>query len=329
MFCGMATTHFETGIFHVMTHAFFKALLFLGAGAVIHALHGEQDIRKMGGLRKELPVLAAVFIIGSLALSGFPGLAGFFSKDAILAAVYERAIYPVFGIAWVMLLLTALLTAFYSTRLFCIVFLGEKQATDDVAGAHGHDDAQAAPHGGIHKPGLLMMVPLVILALLSIGGGYFKKDVAGFLEKTYGAAASEAHESAGHALNQNLSVAVFVIGFVAAYFLYLIRREWAAKLVGNPLHTILYNKFYVDEIYHWTIVAPLRMGAAMLWFVVDRLLIDTVLVNGAGWVAYKAGNGMGRMHRGAIAAGAALTALGAALILRFDLVIKAWHWLGH
>ena len=387
MFCGMATTHFQTGIFHVTTHAFFKALLFLGAGAVIYAMHHEQDIRKMGGLRKELPLLATVFLIGSLALAGFPLLSGFYSKDAILAAVHEESVFPVFGLAWVMLLATAGITAFYSTRLYCIVFLGERSASPDhLEGSHGDDDAHA--HGGIKKPGILMMAPLVILAVLSaFGGAVLQKPVEEFLGRTWNPSAIEmarwAHDveaggepaekaaswlarhpkesmellerlhpnpvkrSAGvrealsliygaahreeraHEINIAASVAVFFIGFVIAYFLYLGKRDWADRMVGTPLHTLVYNKFYVDEFYQWTVVAGVRMGAAVLWFVVDRMLIDTLLVNGAGWIAYKAGTGVGRLHRGVIAVGAALTAVGAAMILRYDLVLKAWHWLTH
>ncbi len=382
MFCGMATTHFQTGIFHVTTHAFFKALLFLGAGAVIYAMHHEQDIRKMGGLRRELPLLATVFLIGSLALAGFPLLSGFFSKDAILAAVHEQSVFPVFGLAWVMLLATAGITAFYSTRLYCVVFLGERAApsADHVVGAHGEDAAHA--HGGIQKPGILMMAPLVILAVLSaFGGAVLQKPVEEFLGRGWNPAPAtmerwvkeaeagdakaalhlsrhpkeamerleKAHpepakrsghvkdaltmvygaahrEERAHEINIAASVAVFFIGFVVAYFLYLGKRDWADKMVGTPLHTLVYNKFYVDEIYQWTVVAGVRMGAAVLWFVVDRMIIDTLLVNGAGWIAYKAGTGVGRLHRGAIAAGVGLTAVGAAAILRYDLVLKAWHW---
>jgi NADH-quinone oxidoreductase subunit L len=394
MFAGMASTRFETGMFHVVTHAFFKALLFLGAGAVIHALHGEQDIRKMGGLRKELPVLAAVFIIGSLALGGCWPFAGYWSKDAILASVFEQSIFPSYGIAWVMLVATALLTAFYSTRLFCIVFLAPKaEAPDAVAAAHGHDDAGAA-HEGMHKPGLLMMVPLVLLAALSLGAGALEKPLAHFLEKSWavgerdprhmdwlvryhpaeavkalegrtdGASkelreraekAEKRHEHAHH-LNQKLSLAIFLVGFVAAWFFYSLRpalaagrkeleesagrggrgvmASWGLKLAdfdlpgrmsGGLAHRFVSNKFYFDEVYRWTVVAGLKMSAAVLWFVVDRLLIDTLVVNGAGWLAYKAGSGVSKLHRGVIAAGLALTAIGAAMILRFDLVLKAWH----
>jgi NADH-quinone oxidoreductase subunit L len=362
MFAGMATANFETGLFHVVTHAFFKALLFLGAGAVIVALHHEQDIRKMGGLWKDLKPLAVVFIIGSLALAGCPGLAGFYSKDAILASVYEKADFPEFGVAWLMLAATALLTAFYSTRLFIVVFLAPKrEAPDAVAAAHGDDDAHAAPeagHGhGVQKPGMLLMAPLFILAFLSVFGGVFlKAPVSHFLEGTWAPAKGAAghlewsihhdHEVAekamagefgerakqvaenshhAHALNQTLSSFLFLIGFAAAMLIYLRWPEVPAKFVGGKLHQLVYNKFYVDELYQWTVVAGVKMGAAVLWFVVDRLVIDSLVINGAGWVTMKLGSGVARLHRGLIAAGAALTVVGAAIVLRFDLVLWVWH----
>ncbi|HYE99420.1 MAG TPA: NADH-quinone oxidoreductase subunit L, partial [Planctomycetota bacterium] len=158
MFAGMSTGVYTTGLFHVVTHAFFKALLFLGAGAVIHALHGEQDIRKMGGLGRKLPVLTGLFLAGGLALAGFPFTSGFFSKDAILAAVFANGQVVVGAL----LVLTAGLTAFYTTRL-CIVVFGPRPH-DEHGNAHdGHHE--------LHKPGLLMLVPLAVLALLSLFGG--------------------------------------------------------------------------------------------------------------------------------------------------------------
>src|SRR6185436_2863281 len=173
MFAGIATANFTTGLYHVVTHAFFKALLFLGAGAVIHALHGEQDIRKMGGLSKKLPGLAAVFVAGGLALAGTPGTSGFFSKDAILAAVYLNP-SPTFGLAWLMLLATAGITAFYTTRLVLIVFFNPPAHHDD----HGE-------HQELHKPGLLMMAPLAILAVASLFGGLLAHPIEKFLSPVW------------------------------------------------------------------------------------------------------------------------------------------------
>ncbi|HZF00058.1 MAG TPA: NADH-quinone oxidoreductase subunit L, partial [Planctomycetota bacterium] len=199
MFAGIATANFETGMFHVVTHAFFKALLFLGAGAVIHALHGEQDIRKMGGLGRKLPGLAAVFVAGGLALAGMPFSAGFFSKDAILVAVFQKAGEPAFGFAWLLLLVTAGLTAFYTTRLILIVFLDKP--------GHGHqehkEEHQEGDHGAheLHKPGLLMMGPLAILAVLSLlGGVLLDKPLEHFLQPVWGGAEKiEISEHARHA----------------------------------------------------------------------------------------------------------------------------------
>jgi NADH-quinone oxidoreductase subunit L len=155
MFCGMASTAFTAGMFHLVTHAFFKALLFLGAGAVIHALSGEQDIRKMGGLWRKLGMVFPLFTIGGLALAGFFGFSGFFSKDAILMGVHERMSHggPAWSLTWWMLVATVLLTAFYTTRLIMLVFFGPE--------GHHHP----------HQTSWIMMGPLVILALLSAFGG--------------------------------------------------------------------------------------------------------------------------------------------------------------
>jgi NADH-quinone oxidoreductase subunit L len=330
MFAGIATAEFTTGIFHVVTHAFFKALLFLGAGAVIHALHGEQDIRKMGGLGKKLPGLAAVFIAGGLALAGLPGSAGFFSKDAILVAVYEKSSLPAFGIAWLMLLATAGITAFYTTRLILVVFL---QRPD-----HGHEEHHDKEHE-LHKPGLLMMAPLAILALLSIGGGALLEKVVSlehFLKPVWPAAAHEISKDAGraHMVNVAGSVTVFSIGAFFGWVLYgtAVGRDWVRRFAeggGRALHKLVENKFYVDEIYEYTVIAPLKMGATILWFLVDRVIIDTLLVNGAGWVVYGLGRALRRTHTGSINVGIASFVMGALALLAFVAYQYRTTWLAH
>ena len=200
MFAGIASADFRTGLFHVVTHAFFKALLFLGAGAVIHALHGEQDIRKMGGLGKKLPGLTAVFVAGGLALAGLPFSSGFYSKDEILAAVYQKASLPAFGFAWLLLLATAGITAFYTTRLILIVFM-DKPGHPEEHAAHGESHE-------IHKPGILMMAPLAILAVLSlIGGVLLKGPLTRFLQPVWRVPASEISHHA-HTVNVGASVGV-------------------------------------------------------------------------------------------------------------------------
>ncbi|HLY76182.1 MAG TPA: NADH-quinone oxidoreductase subunit L, partial [Planctomycetota bacterium] len=309
MFAGIASGEFRTGLFHVVTHAFFKALLFLGAGAVIHALHGEQDIRKMGGLGKKLPALTAVFIAGGLALAGLPLSAGFFSKDAILVAVYEKASEPTFGLAWLLLVATAGLTAFYTTRLVLIVFLDRPHEADAHPG-----EAKEGDHGHheLHKPGMLMMAPLVILAAASLlGGVLLDKPFERFLEPVWTPgkhALGEAAAHHAHLVNVGASIAVFTLGVVIGWFFYgrQAGRDWVKRFVeggGKKLHWLLENKFFVDEIYEYTVIAPVKMGATIAWFLIDRVLIDTLLVNGSGWLVYAVGGALRRTHTGSINVG--------------------------
>jgi len=295
MFAGMASAHFDTGIFHVVTHAFFKALLFLGAGAVIHALHGEQDIRKMGGLSKPLPVVFLTFVCGAVALAGLPGSSGFVSKDGILVAVYEQISRSnTFGLVWLALLATAFITAFYTARLIATVFWGARAEEEHE---EGHE---------IHKPGLTMVIPLCVLAVLALAGGLLQ-PLQGEIRHP------DAH---AHHLNMWLSIGISVAGFTSGFLLFTVWRGWTARLVDSdafrPLHRLVLNKFYVDEAYGKLVVLPLRVAAAGLWFVVDRLLIDTLMVHGAGWIATRAGAGLKTVHRGVIGATAAAIALGSA-----------------
>ena len=316
MFVGMATAQFQTGVFHVVTHAFFKALLFLGAGAVIHALHGEQDIRKMGGLWRELRWVFIVFLVGAFALSGFPYSSGFFSKDAILTAAYER-----FGVVdgnirlllWLSLLVTALLTAFYSARMIAVVFLGKRSEPEE---GHEHDA------GELHRPGGLMMAPLVVLAFLAASGGFLHPALDGFLAKGMEWPLPEGPEHAkAHALNAGLSVAIFLVGFGGGLLLYGFRRTLVDDLLKNDLsrgfNKIAANKFYFDELYRAVVVTPVKTAAAALWFVVDRLLIDRLIVGGAGWIAYRASSRLKRLHTGVLSLAGGAMAAGAAAILGY------------
>jgi NADH-quinone oxidoreductase subunit L len=324
MFAGIAAADFTAGIFHVVTHAFFKALLFLGAGAVIHALHGEQDLRKMGGLGRKLPGLTAVFVIGGLALAGMPLTSGFFSKDAILVAVYQKSgIYMSFAAAWTLLVVTASLTAFYTTRLVLLVFLDRK----------GHDAGHEAAHGGpvheLHKPGPLMMGPLAILAVLSLVGGAWLnagQRFEKFLSPVWGHEAThEAHAVHGpdpHTVNVYVSIGAFVLGAGLASLLYARSRgrEAIQRWVEGPmksLHRLVSNKFYVDEIYEVLVIAPIKMGATVTWFLIDRILIDTILVNGLGRLVYLLGGVVRRPHTGSINVGAVSFVLGVLAVLSY------------
>jgi NADH-quinone oxidoreductase subunit L len=241
--------HGGPAMFHLFTHAFFKALLFLGAGAVIHALHHEQDIWKMGGLSKSMRITTATFAIGTLALTGCPGFAGFFSKDAIILAAYAHD-KALFGIG----LVTAFLTAFYMTRLFAVAFLGGPRSE---AAHHGHDCPAR------------MTVPLVILAFLSIFAAY------GAAPHWFGV---EHHE--GNSMVPIMAIAVFIVGAAAGWVVY-------SGVASEPIHLpILRHKFYLDEIYA-AIVAGTQDVLAFIANGVDAIILG--IARAAGMAAWGAG----------------------------------------
>jgi NADH-quinone oxidoreductase subunit L len=248
-------------MFHLFTHAFFKALLFLGAGAIIHALHHEQDMWKMGGLSKKMKWTFLTFTAGYLALIGTPGLSGFFSKDVILLAAWHHnpGVF-VFG------LFTALLTAFYMTRLFVVVFFGE--ARSDAA-KHGHDGPAA------------MTVPLVILAVLAVIAGYGR--IAG---PALGHELSESVEAIEHlgsaGIVTTLATLAFLVGSAGGFFLY---KGQSKDPILIPLFK---NKFYFDELYAALIAGTQDLLAAISRFL-DQWLIDGVLVRGLSGAAWAVG----------------------------------------
>jgi NADH-quinone oxidoreductase subunit L len=237
MFLALGVGAFTAGIFHVMTHAFFKALLFLGSGAVIHAMHDEQDIRKMGGLKSALPTTYRTFLVGTVAIAGIPPLAGFFSKDEILWKAFSGG----HVILWVMGLLGAGLTAFYMFRLLSLTFEGEKRWD---AGKHPHE----APAS--------MTIPLMVLALLSIVGGFLG------------------------VLLMVVSVAVAIAGIFLARSWYLRAKRTPDRLAEAVpgAYALLVNKYYVDELYDKAIVSPLVSGSdKLLWKIVDVGIIDRLV----------------------------------------------------
>jgi NADH-quinone oxidoreductase subunit L len=299
MFVGVAASSPTAGLFHVVTHAFFKALLFLGAGAVIHALHGEQDIRKMGGLARKLRPVFLPFLVGALALAGCPGTAGFYSKDMILAALLQKGwdftAYLMFG--------TAGLTAFYTTRLVCKVFL--------VKPAH--------PHEHLHGPGLLMTAPLLVLALLSAVGG-FALEQGHFIDRWLGRVwSSAAISDHAHHVAVFGSLLAFAGPSLLALLLFLVEEGWLRAFTDSPFgarcRSLAENRFYVDEIYEVLVIAPVRMGATLAWFLVDRLLIDALLVNGMGRLVGAVGSLARRPHTGPVNVSLAAFALGAVGLL--------------
>ncbi len=302
MFIGLGVGAFSAGIFHLMTHAFFKSLLFLSAGSVIHALAGEQDMRRMGGLKSVLPRTYAVFLVGALAISGIPGLSGFFSKDEILASAFAGRHYFV----WALGLAGAAMTGFYVFRLIFMTFQGQARWKDE-AGLHPHESPR------------VMLRPLQILAFLAVVGGLAGWPsvlgggawLAGFLEASTGRAEVFLSGRAEVGL-MALSACVSLAAIAAAYLIYVRRggepaRRAAEKL--KALHRLLVHKYFVDEFYNRIIVGGvLALGRAAAW--VDDRLIDG-LVNGTAFLARRlstlsigfdggvvdgAVNGVGRIH---------------------------------
>lgn len=264
MACGLGA--YAAGMYHLLTHGAFKALLFLGCGSVIIALHHEQDMRHMGGLKDKLPVTYWTFLIGSLALAGFPLTAGFFSKDALLVSAWASG--PLGQLLALFGLLTALLTAFYSFRLVFVTFWGPS-----------HVDAHHASH--VHEPSPTMTVPLVILAIFSIAAGYL--GIPTFLEPMFAAGGAETHHG-GAALAIMLTATLTgVLGIAGAYYVYVAHPElpdrWARQWAS--LYRLSLNKWYVDEAYDRTIVTPTVTAARELWKHVDVDVIDGA-VNGVG-----------------------------------------------
>ncbi|MCX6997175.1 MAG: NADH-quinone oxidoreductase subunit L [Kiritimatiellaeota bacterium] len=275
MFLGLGVGAYSAGIFHLMTHAFFKSLLFLAAGSVIHALSGEQDMRRMGGLRRRIPQTYVVFLIGAIAIAGLPPFAGFFSKDEILAAAFASGQYT----AWALGMVGALMTAFYMFRLIFMTFFGPERMTHEVA-YH------------IHESPRIMLRPLQILAGLSLIGGWVGLPAVlqggawfgRFLAPVTGHHA--VHLSHGLELGLMVaSIGVALAGIAAAYYIYVRKdgqpaRAFAAGL--QPLYTLVQNKYYVDELYNNVIVGGCkRLGILFARF--DLGIIDGV-VNGAAWL---------------------------------------------
>jgi NADH-quinone oxidoreductase subunit L len=255
MFLAVGLGAYTAGMFHFMTHAFFKALLFLAAGNVIHAFHEDQDIRHMGNLRAGLPITFWTFLIGTLSISGFPLLAGFFSKDEIIRAALSAAGGEyVLGI---LALITAGLTAFYMFRLFIIAFGWEWLA---------HDDRH------LHEAPPIQTIPIVILAAGAVVGGYI--PVASFLSPVFGQPA-EVGTLAFWGL-AGLTMAASAVGFAVAYVMYARRPElavaWRTRL--GPIHTLVEHKYYIDELYDRLFVRPGLALARFLNDVVEPRVID-------------------------------------------------------
>ncbi len=361
MFLGCGVAAYEAGIFHLMTHAFFKALLFLAAGSVIHALSGEQDMRNMGGLRKRIPITFWTMTAGVFAIAGVPPLAGFFSKDEILYQAFLRGGALGYTL-WFVGLVTAGLTSFYMFRLWFKTFFGAPRF-DEAALAHGHeahvdhdedfapvhahrdthatmvvepehDGGQAAHPHGVHESPAVMWVPLGILAVLSVIGGWVgvplvlggHNEIEHFLGPVFNPAEHLAEHITSRAAEPILaliSILAAFIGFYAAYVLYCRKPGTATALAERfkPLYNLLDHKYWVDEIYGRLIVSPLLM----LSRIVLGGLVDGLIVQGTGATLAGSTRGLGwlarRMQSGNIRSYAGWLALGAAVVIAIVLFV--------
>jgi NADH-quinone oxidoreductase subunit L len=357
MFVAMGVGAFAAGIFHLYTHAFFKALLFLGSGAVIHALAGEQDLRKMGGLRKELPVTYWTFLIGTLAIAGFPFLSGFFSKDELLYRAYSSGHTTV----WFFASVASLLTACYMFRLVFLAFFGERAPASAAPAAHGGHDAHAghgSSRGHLHDAPRPMAITLVVLAVGAVLAGYVgvpgvlggSNQIEHFLEPSFvappAAAAAGAervaespgertaeaaagavpegteHGAGGGALEGTLMGASTLVAFAGiglGWFFFLKRRDLADAMASrfSDLHRLLLRKYYVDEIYDAGLVQPLKIVSEQVLWKGIDVGVIDGAVNGAGVTVRGASGWLRQLQTGSIRAYAASLMLGVLLVLGY------------
>ena len=307
MFVGVGVGAYAAGVFHLVTHAFFKALLFLGAGSVIHGLPGEQDLRKMGGLAPRMMTTTVTFLVGAFGLAGIPPLAGFFSKDEILGAVFHGHRY----LLWAMLLLGAFMTAFYTFRLVFLAFFGGPRMPKEVA----HH---------IHESPAVMTIPLIVLAVLTVVAG-----LAVGIPSSQGTAFAhflapvlpleESEHSAGVAFSLLVLSAVVAIAGVALAWMVYGRTPVRAASIGvarNPLHKILIDKYYVDEIYDALFVKPIYQLSLWLARVFDPRVIDG-LVNGVATTVASWSRGLRRVQTGFVMNYALGILLGAVAVIAY------------
>ncbi len=327
MFLACGVGAFSAGIFHLMTHAFFKALLFLAAGSVIHAMAGEQDMNRMGGLSKKIRWTYLTMLTATLAIAGFPPFAGFFSKDSILLNAFESDYggrnvgYALYGFG----LATALLTAFYMFRLIFLTFHGKQRY--DERSVHAHE----SPNN--------MLVPLMILAVLSLVGGWFAAPAmlntgpdyfAKFLQPVFGGVEAAGAEAEAHSLEVTLAtvaVATAVLGFLVAYWLYLRRPDKPSALAKSMrrTYTTLWNKYYVDELYAFMVVKPLLwISTDVLWKAADVAGIDGT-VNGIAEGTTTIGDGLRHAQSGNTRSYAVWVVVGALVVIA---VIFFWPGAG-
>ena len=254
MFLAMGIGVYSLGMFHLMTHAFFKALLFMAAGSVIHSLDGEQDLRKMGGLQSVMPLTHATFLIGALALAGFPLTSGYFSKEAIILSSYHAEMGNI--VFWAIAVLTAGMTAFYIFRVYLFTFFGRLRSP----GVHPHESP------------MIMIIPLLVLAVLALLGGVLGPWVDSFLAPVFGHVAYHPHDNA----LESIALVVGIGGIATAGLLYMVSKERLDlfKEALAPLYDLLFHKYYVDEIYDYLIVRPTKAIGAFLEQKAEREGLD-------------------------------------------------------
>ncbi len=295
MFLACGVGAFGSGIFHLMTHAFFKALLFLAAGSVMHAMAGELDMRLMGSLKKKLPYTHGTYLVGTLAITGIPFLAGFFSKDEILYYSFEKHI----GF-WLLGAVAALMTSFYMFRSLYMTFYGKSRVP-----AHIH----------VHESPALMTIPLIVLAVGSALAGFLNIPVfhglnnfAQFLDPVF-APAKEIIEH-GHAHGHNVtlevglacvSVLIAVVGLLLARYMYIVDPSAPGRVIEHHpnIHETVYNKYWIDEIYDTVFVNSIVRASRWLWRFVDEKIVDGI-VNGVASVAILFGSGLRRLQTGLV-----------------------------
>jgi NADH-quinone oxidoreductase subunit L len=304
MFAAVGLGAYVAGIFHLVTHAFFKALLFLGAGSVIHGLHGEQDLRKMGGLSYKMPITATTMWVGGLGLAGVPPLAGFFSKDEILTAAIGHG-----TLIFLLLLAGALMTAFYTFRLLFLAFSGAPRMGKDVL-HHAHESPW------------VMTWPLVLLALLTVVAGFvmgLPLDGTRFAHRLSSVFAL--HDAEHSKLVPLLSVVVVVVGFALAFSRYKVAPVKPDRIgqPSTPLRALLLNAYYVDALYDRVIVRPLFALSSVLARAFDLGVLDGI-VNGLGRAVVAGAGGLRRLQTGYVVNYALTMLAGAVLVVAFLLV---------
>ncbi len=311
MFFACGVSAYDAGVFHLMTHAFFKALLFLGAGSVIHAMSGEQDINKMGGIAKKIPFTYIMMWIGSLALAGIFPFAGYYSKDIILESAYASGS----NFAFILGNFAAFCTAFYSWRLIIKCFHGKANASEDVM----HH---------VHESPLSMTIPLGVLAIGAVLAGFVASDLLHIMdEKFWNGSIVNLHHLDVESVPmwvKNMPLLMGISGIILAYFIYMIFPKLSDIIASKirPLYLLSFNKYYIDEIYDAIFVRPIMKLSRYLWQIVDVLVIDGLGPNGFAFIARHFGAVVNKTQTGYIYHYLFVMLAGITIIISF-LVIKS------